>query len=269
MYRPCAAVATPCGPVNCRRGARQEWAAPATGSGERVPPAAAGNRALTARRAAILINASVLLAVPGFASAQGADGAAQGTNSSAKATEGSALAATAGGALGLYAGATLAAVGSLIPCTQTYPGPSCVRWSAVAGGAIGLGGGVLLGAADAERLGDAAIGAGIGFAAGSVAGLLIRSKAERLGWGDVATIGLFGGAVGSAPIGSAIGLLGGGAVGLILWSTVDGLGPPEALGMAVAGLALGGMTEWLVRGIDAQSGGSPQLQVTLPVRVGF
>ncbi len=174
-----------------------------------------------------------------------------------------------GGALGLYAGATLASFGSLVPCTQSYPGPKCVGWSAAAGGAIAATGGLLLGGADAERLGDVALGTGIGFVAGGAVGLILRSQAQRFGWADVGTVGLLGGAIGSAPLGSAVGFGAGGVVGIILWLTVDGFESPDALGAAAAGLALGGLTQWLVRGIDSQGTGTPVLQVTVPLALEF
>ncbi len=182
---------------------------------------------------------------------------------------GSTAAAMAGGALGLASAATLGAVGSIIPCSQTGPGPTCVRWSAIGGGAIGVTGGALLGAADSDRLGDAAVGAGIGFLAGAIGGMLLKSKAERFGWQDVAAVGLFGGAVGAAPIGSAIGMLSGSAVGLAAWALLDDFKGPDLLGAAVAGLAIGGIAEWLARGIDAQSRGDSELQLYVPLRVGF
>lgn len=182
---------------------------------------------------------------------------------------GSTAAAVAGAALGLASGATLGAVGSIIPCSQTGPGPTCVRWSAIGGGAIGVTGGALLGAGDSDRLADAAVGAGIGFVAGAIGGMLLKSKAERFGWQDVAAVGLFGGAVGSAPIGSAIGMLSGSAVGLAAWALLDDFKGPDLLGATVAGLAIGGIAEWLVRGIDAQSGGDREVQLYVPLRVGF
>ena len=182
---------------------------------------------------------------------------------------GSTAAAMAGGAFGLSAGATLGAVGSIIPCSQSRPGPTCVRWSAVGGGALGLVGGALLGAADSDRLGDAAVGAGIGFLVGAAGGLVLKSASERFGWQDVAAVGLFGGAIGSAPLGSAAGFLGGSAVGFVLWGLIDDFETPDLLGAAIAGLALGGITEWLVRGIDAQSSGGPELQLSLSMRPGF
>ena len=126
----------------------------------------------------------------------------------------------------------------------------------------------MLGSGDSERLGDAAVGAGIGFAAGAVVGIVLKSTTERFGWQDVATVGLFGGSIGSVPLGSAVGLLGGSAVGLALWSLIDDFKSPDLFGAAVAGLALGGITEWLVRGIDARSGGSNEVTFTMPLRVG-
>ena len=187
----------------------------------------------------------------------------------AQTTDGSTGAAVAGGALGLASGVTVGAVGSMIPCSQTRAGPTCVRWSAVGGGAVGLAGGAMLGAGDSDRLGDAAIGAGIGAAAGALVGLLMRSKAERFGWQDVAAVGLFGGAVGSAPLGSAIGLVGGSAIGLVATAVWDDFKTPDLLGAGLAGLALGGLAEWLVRGFDAQSGNEDEFSFTVPMKVGF
>jgi hypothetical protein len=189
--------------------------------------------------------------------------------STAQESGGSTAAAVAGGALGLASGATLGAVGSMIPCSQTGPGPTCVRWSAIGGGVIGVTGGALLGAGDSDRLADAALGAGIGFVAGAIGGMLLKPKAERFGWQDVAAVGLFGGAIGSAPRGSAIGLLGGSAVGLVTWALVDDFKGPDLLGAALAGLAIGGIAEWLVRGIDSQSGPDPQLNLSMLLPVGF
>ena len=190
------------------------------------------------------------------------------TVTSAQESGGSTAAAVAGGALGLASGATLGAVGSMIPCSQTGPGPTCVRWSAIGGGVIAATGGALLGAGDSNRLGDAAVGAGIGFVAGAIGGMLIKSKAERFGWQDVAAVGLFGGAIGSAPAGSAIGFLGGSALGLAAWALFDDFKGPDLFGAALAGLAIGGIAEWLVRGFDAQSGDS-EYQFNIPLRVGF
>lgn len=184
-------------------------------------------------------------------------------------SSGSTASAVAGGALGLASGATLGLVGSLVPCTQSRPGPTCVRWSAVGGGAIGLTGGAMLGASDSGALEDAAEGAGIGFLAGAAAGLLLKSAAERFGWQDVATVGLVGGAIGAAPLGSVIGFLGGSAVGLGARGLVDGFDTPDFIGAAVAGLALGGLAQWLIDGVGASSGTPDQARFVLSLPVGF
>lgn len=183
-------------------------------------------------------------------------------------TSGSPAAAAAGGVLGLASGATLAFAGSVVPCAQSRPGPACVRWSAAGGGALGLTGGALLGASDAAQLGDAAVGAGIGFLAGSVGGLILKSRAERFGWTDVAAVGLFGGAIGAVPLGSAIGLLGGSAIGLVTWSVVDAFRTPDLIGAAALGMAVGGLAEWLVRGIDAGTSDGPAVSFVLPLSLG-
>lgn len=182
---------------------------------------------------------------------------------------GSPEAAVAGAALGLASGATLAFVGSLVPCTQTRPGPACVRWTALGGGVLALTGGALLGAADANALSGAAVGGGIGFLVGSAAGLVLRSRAERFSWQDVAVVGLFGGAIGAAPLGSSIGLLGGAAAGLVARGVWDSVKTPDLFGAAAAGLALGGIVEWLVRGIEAQSSDGPEMRIVLPLAVGI
>ncbi|MCL7960559.1 MAG: hypothetical protein M8861_10225 [marine benthic group bacterium] len=169
----------------------------------------------------------------------------------------------------MSSGATLAFVGSLVPCTQSRPGPACVRWSAIGGGVLGLTGGAMLGASDSDQLSDAAVGAGIGFAAGVVGGLVLKSAAERFGWQDVAVVGLLGGSIGAAPLGSAIGLLGGSAIGLAASALLDGFDTPDLIGAAAAGMALGGIAEWLVRGIGAGGEDSPQFSLVLPLTVGF
>jgi hypothetical protein len=127
----------------------------------------------------------------------------------------------------------------------------------------------MLGASDGDQLSDMAVGAGIGFAAGVVGGLVLKSAAERFGWQDVAVVGLLGGAIGAAPLGSAIGFVGGSAVGLAAWGLFDSFQTPDLIGAAVAGMALGGIAEWLVRGIGAGGDGTDELYLSVPLTVGF
>ena len=156
-------------------------------------------------------------------------------------------------------------VGAIVPCTQTRAGATCVRASAMTGGVIGLAGGVLSGAADRGRIGDAAVSSSIGFLAGSAIGLVVKPIAQRVGWEDVFTLGLVGGAVGSQPRGAALGLAGGTVVGGLLWVVLREVEFPDALGFAVAGMALGVMGAWIKDGVNAQSG--PSLVIPLQFRL--
>lgn len=186
-------------------------------------------------------------------------------------TSGSTGAAIAGAALGAYSGAMLGTMGSIVPCTQTYWGAKCVGWSAVFGGAIGLSSGAVIGANDSDEIKRAVETAGIGFGIGVVAGLVIKPIAQRVGWQDVAAVGLMGGAVGAAPKGAVIGLGVGTVVGFTLSRTVDGFNLPDAVGAAIAGAAVGALTDWVVSAINAS--GDPATQsgarITIPVSVRF
>jgi len=174
-----------------------------------------------------------------------------------------------GGALGAYSGALLGTIGSVTPCTETYAGPTCVRWSAIAGGAIGLGSGAIIGANSSEDLEKHAIGAGVGFVIGAGAGAVLKPIVQRFSWQDVAAMGLVGGAVGAAPVGSAIGFAAGGLTGFVLWKAVDGVELPNAVAIALGGLAIGGLTEWVVGAADSWSTGGPSVQLVVPFSVSF
>ena len=184
-------------------------------------------------------------------------------------TQGSAAVAVAGGALGLYTGALLGTVGSIVPCSQTYSGAKCIRWSAAVSGTIGLAGGLLVGAADEERIATAGKSAGIGFLVGSAVGLGLKPFAQRFGWQDVAAVGLFGGAIGASPKGAVIGLGIGAAVGAGLSVSLSDFTFPDALGTALAGLTIGALSGWVANGIDAQTDSDPALHLTFPLIVQF
>ena len=184
---------------------------------------------------------------------------------------GSTAAAVAGGALGLTSGALLGTVGSIPPCWQTVAGLHCVRWSAGLGATVGVVSGVLIGAADTDRIEQAATSAAIGLGVGLAAGLALKPIAQRFGWQDVLATGLMGGAIGAAPLGAVIGLGCGTVVGTVLWGTVDGITLPDAVGVGILGMSLGALGEWVIAAIEAQSGGdaAPGLSVVVPVTVRF
>lgn len=182
-------------------------------------------------------------------------------------TSGSTAAATAGAALGLYSGALLVTFGSLIPCTETPSGAPCVRLGAAFGGAVGLLGGAMTGAGDSQRLENIAISSAIGFGVGGVAGLVLKPVAQRVGWRDVATMAVWGGAIGAQPMGALIGFGAGGLVGFVFWKAIPGFNFPEFIATAAAGVAIGGLVGWMEDGISAQSA-DPPTPVTL-IRVRF
>ena len=179
--------------------------------------------------------------------------------------------AIAGAALGAYSGGVVGTMGSIVPCTQTYWGAKCVRWSAAAGGVIGLVSGAIIGANNSEEIERSAKSAAIGFGIGFAAGAVLKPIAQRIGWQDVAAVGLMGGAVGAAPKGAVIGLGVGTVIGFTLFKTVDGFNMPDLVGAAVGGAAIGALTDWVVTAINASRDGgvegSPQL--TIPFNVSF
>ena len=186
-------------------------------------------------------------------------------------TSGSTGAAFAGAALGAYSGGMVGAMGSIVPCTQSYWGDKCVRWSAVGGGLIGLVSGAVIGANNSAEIESSAKSAAIGFGIGFVAGAVLKPIAQRVGWQDVAAVGLMGGAVGAAPKGAVIGLGVGTAIGFTLFKTVDGFNMPDFVGAAVGGAALGALTDWVVTAINASrdDGNVGSQQLTIPFNVSF
>ena len=182
---------------------------------------------------------------------------------------GSGWAAVRGGALGLYSGALLGAAGSMIPCTQTAAGVKCVRAAAAAGGVIGLISGLYLGDADEDGIAASYRGAAYGALAGAAVGFALKEVIPHYGWLDVATGAAIGAGVGAAAEGSVIGLAVGSAVGVVLWRAVPAIEFPDAVGIAVAGLAVGGLTSWVVRAVDAQDDARASEQFEISFSVGF
>lgn len=160
--------------------------------------------------------------------------------------------AVGGAALGGLAGTTVGTLGAIVPCNDTYAGPHCVRWVAAGAGVVGAVAGAVVGAADRDELGDAALGGAIGFGVGTAVGFALMPFIERWAVQDAVALGLVGGAAGTAPIGGAIGFGAGALVGAVLWPTVPGFGSPRAAGCALAGLAIGVLTEWVVRAASAE-----------------
>lgn len=177
----------------------------------------------------------------------------------AQETGGSTEAAVAGAAMGLYAGAALGGLASLVPCNQTMAGISCVRTVTVLGAGIGLASGVTLGREDSDAIWTAYRRAGVGFLAGSAVVLALKPFVDRWSWADVAAGGVIGSSIGAGGSGAWIGLVAGMGVGFGLWQLVPSMELPDAIGVGLIGMAVGGFTAWIIRAVDA--GDSPPSDV--------
>ncbi len=166
---------------------------------------------------------------------------------------GTPTAAVAGGAIGLLSGTILGTAGSVIPCSQTYAGPRCVRVGAAIGGTVGLVSGLLIGSSQNDEIDTRLIGAGVGLGVGFAASFALRPLIQNFGWEDAAAISLLGAAIGASPRGAVLGLGVGTAVGLVLWQAVPSLKLPDAVATALGGLAVGALTDWTASAINARS----------------
>lgn len=171
-----------------------------------------------------------------------------------------------GSSLGLASGAMLGATGGLIPCSQTVSGDRCFRLAAAVGGVLGLAGGLMLAAEDRERVEDAWVGAGVGLGAGVLAGLTMKPFAQRVGWDDVLVVGFLGAAIGPVWRGAAVGAGAGMLAGAIGWRVDSDRTFPDALGLTMVGLAVGGIAEWMIRGINAQRGNDIAMMIPMNLR---
>ncbi|MCL7971793.1 MAG: hypothetical protein M8866_06850 [marine benthic group bacterium] len=177
------------------------------------------------------------------------------SSASAQSTEGSGEAAVAGAALGLYSGTALGTLSSIIPCNQTLAGIRCVRTVATLGAGIGTMSGLALGLDDADAVWRAYGRAGIGLAAGSVFVLALKPFVDKWSWGDVGAGAVVGSSIAAGGSGAWVGLLVGTGVGMALWQAVPSFDLPNAVGLGLIGMAVGGFTSWVVRAVE--SGGEP------------
>ena len=131
--------------------------------------------------------------------------------------------------------------------------------------------GAVIGANDSDHIERSAKGAAIGFGVGFAAGLILKPIAQRVGWQDVAAVGLMGGAMGAAPKGAIIGLGVGTAVGFTLMKTVDGFNMPDFIGAAVGGAAVGVLADWVISAANTSGAGGTEVlqQITIPFSVSF
>jgi hypothetical protein len=167
--------------------------------------------------------------------------------------DGSTVGAVGGAALGAASGSLLALTGGLVGCNRTLRPTRCSRITTAAGAAIGLTAGAAIGWSNDSGLDDRLTNAAIGFGVGGVVGFGLRRFVRQYEWYDVAATSVVGAAIGASAKGSGLGFVAGSAVGLLLWQLHPSVGPGGAVAWALAGLAIGGLGDWVV---DAVQGGS-------------
>ena len=174
--------------------------------------------------------------------------------------EGSTGRAIGGAALGAASGSMLALTGGLVGCNRTLRPSRCSRITTVAGAAIGLTAGAAIGWRNDSGLDDRLESAAFGVAAGVVAGVGLKYFIRQYEWSDVAAASVLGLSVGASAKGSGLGFAAGSVVGLLLWRLHPSVGPGGAVAWALAGMAVGGLGDWVA---DAVQGGSEQSGIPL------
>lgn len=174
---------------------------------------------------------------------------------------GSPFAAAGAAALAAYSGSMLGLVGGVTPCGQVTAPATCSRVWVISGGAVAGASGMFIGARNAAMARDIAAGAAIGFGIGAATGAALKPFVYHFTWLDVLALGLVGGAVGAAPRGAGLGLAGGAIAGSAAWALIPGAAFDDAVAISLMGLALGGLSEWVIRAADVQ-GSAP---ATIPL----
>jgi hypothetical protein len=177
--------------------------------------------------------------------------------------EGSAGSIVAGATLGAFSGSLVTNIGSIVWCTETAMGATCVRWASIIGAAIGGTAGGMLGEADTDRLRRTAVRSLFGFGIGGAFGVLSMRAKSAIKWRDALMVGAIGGAIGAQPFGAMIGFAGGTMVGLALETVSPGFGLPEVAGAALAGMAVGVLSAWVISASDARA--NNELVLTIPL----
>ncbi len=167
--------------------------------------------------------------------------------------QGSTGAALGGAALGAVSGSMLALSGGLGGCNRTLRPSRCSRITATAGAVIGLAAGAVIGWENRSDLDSRLKNAAFGTAVGAAGGVALKLGLQHYGWPDVAATSLVGLAVGASVKGASIGLAAGAAAGLVLWRFHPSVGPGGAVAWGLAGMAAGGLADWVAEALEGSS----------------
>jgi hypothetical protein len=180
--------------------------------------------------------------------------------------EGSTGGAIGGAALGATSGSMLGLLGGLEACNRTLRPSRCSRITTVAGAAIGLTAGAIIGSRNEAGLDDRLENAALGAALGAGVGLGLTKFVRQYEWPDVAAASILGLAIGASAEGSGVGLAAGAATGFLLWRLHPSVGPAGIVVWALAGLAVGGLADWVADAVEGGSGASAiPLRISVPL----
>jgi hypothetical protein len=139
----------------------------------------------------------------------------------------------------------------------------------VLGGAVGLAAGMVLGNNDSGALERRLSNAGYGGLAGGLVGLGLWAVVRPYEWPDPLAFAAVGAAIGASPEGSAVGFAAGVAAGALSWVVFPRLTAGDAITLAVVGLAVGGIADWVSQAGNSNSGPSsfPSATFSVPIRI--
>ncbi len=124
------------------------------------------------------------------------------------------------------------------------------------GSGVGVGKGVAVGVSVGVGTG-VAVGVGSGVAVGAGVGALVgvglRKFIRQYEWSDVAAASVLGLGIGASAKGSVLGFAAGSAAGFLLWRFHPSVGPGGAVAWALAGLAVGGLGQWVADAVQGNA----------------
>ena len=89
---------------------------------------------------------------------------------------------------------------------------------------------------------------------GAVAGVVLKEFVRQYDWPDVAATSVMGLAIGASAEGAGLGFAAGAVTGFLLWRLHPSVGPAGVVAWALAGLAVGGLSDWVVGAAQSGSG---------------
>ena len=155
--------------------------------------------------------------------------------------------------MGAVSGSMLGLSGGLGGCNQTLHPSRCSRITAATGAVIGLAAGAIIGWENRSGLDDRLENAAFGTGLGAAGGVALKLGLQHYGWPDVAAASAVGLAVGASVKGASIGLAAGAVTGLLLWRLHPSVGPGGAVALGLAGMAVGGLADWVAEAVEGGS----------------